>query len=384
MISESSDYIIWIGSVFSEQLVLEKGSISPAGNKWQLNFINALYLSGNKVINVGHCPERVFPFGKLFVNKRDNISPDTINLYSSSYFNLPGLRILFLNILYTIRLITILNKHRDRTAYIVGYNAYRYNIAPLLFARYIKKIKWISIVADPMYNSSNIINPFNSLADARVFLSYELFKRNKSNKKIHLDGGIKLVVELNRDLLKKKERIILYTGLIAYHTGIELLIKAFSLSKLDNFRLIICGKGNNELLNNTLSINKRITFLGMVSEQDLLSLYSEAFLFINPRLIGEKSNESNFPSKLLDYLSYSKPIISTYTSGINPLYKEVIQFVYSDDPVELASKIDEIGSWNDEHYINNSGKIREFVEKNKKWSKVIVDFTKWANNDFTN
>jgi glycosyltransferase involved in cell wall biosynthesis len=372
------EYVIWMGSVFSDDQVLRNYAISPAGNKWQLNFINALNNIGIKVINIGHCPERVFPFGKIFVNKRDALTPDTIRLLSSSYVNLPILRIIELNILCTFKLACLLNKSKEKPVYLIGYNSYSYNVIPLLFAKYIKRIKWISIVADPMYSNSNMINPFNLLADAKVFLSYELFKDSSSKQQIHLDGGIARAIELNKNLLKSQERIILYTGLIARHTGIELLVKAFSLVKKENLRLIICGKGNNELLNQTLKTNNKIIFLGMVNEQKLASLYSDAFLFINPRLIGEKTNASNFPSKLLEYLSFCKPVISTYTGGIHPVYKEIIQFVYSDNPQELSDKIDEITSWEDADYIKNSDEIKTFIEKNKKWSKVIAGFNEWA------
>jgi glycosyltransferase involved in cell wall biosynthesis len=371
-------YVIWIGSVFSDELVLRNVAISPAGNKWQLNFIIALNSIGIKVINIGHCPERVFPFGKIFVNKRNTLTPDTIKLICSSYVNLPILRIIGLNILGTVKLACTLNKTKEKPAYLIGYNSYSYNIIPLLFAKYVKRIKWISLVADPMYNNSNKINPFNQLADAKVFLSYKLFKESTSKQQIHFDGGISKAIELNRNLFKSKEKVILYTGLIAQHTGIELLIRAFLLCKSRNTKLVISGKGNNELLNQTLKTNTNIIFLGMVDEQKLASLYSDAFLFINPRLIGEKTNASNFPSKILDYLSFCKPVVSTYTDGIHPVYKEIVQFVYSDNPQELSDKIDEIISWDEEDYIRNSDKIKTFIEMNKEWSKVIAAFNEWA------
>ena len=374
----NSDYIIWVGSVFSDEMVLNNAAISPAGNKWQLNFINALTDIGKRVINIGHCPERIYPFGKIFVNKRETKSADTITLISSSYLNLAYLRVIELNILYTIKLASLLLKYKEKPIYLVGYNTYRYNILPLLFAKYIGRIKWISLVADPMYDDSNRINPFYLLADAKVFLSYSLYLVNRSKKQIHLDGGITRTIELNKEILHNAERIILYSGKITRHTGVELLVKAFSLAKNRNIRLVICGKGNNEILIQAVKNNNRITFLGMVDEQKLKSLYSSAYMFINPRLINEKANNSNFPSKLLEYLSYCKPVISTYTGGINPVYKEIVQFVNTDNPQELADKIDEITSWEEFKYIQQTDKIKAFMEKHKKLSNIITEFNEWA------
>ena len=377
---EYCEYVIWVGSVFSDEYVLKHTAISPAANKWQLNFINALQKTGVKVVNIGHCPERVFPFGKIFVNKRSTLIPEKITFLQPSYLNIPFLRIVLINILGTLKLADYLNKSKTKPIYLIGYNTYSYNVLPLLFAKFIKKIKWVSLVTDPMNDKSNKINPFYKLADAKVYLSYKLFQSENSLKKLHFDGGIKKTFDLNNSILQNGEKIILYTGAIALHTGIELLVDAFGLLKARNVRLIICGKGSNEYLEKELVKNDHISFMGMVDESKLEFLYSEAFLFINPRLINKKTNNSNFPSKLLEYLSYCKPVISTYTGGINPFYKEVIQFVYSDNPQELADKIDEVISWDNNQYIQNSENIRIFVEKHKKWSTLIPEFNMWAKN----
>jgi len=373
------DYIIWIGSVFRDEAVLKSIAISPAGNRWQLNFIYALINKGNKVINIGHYPERVFPWGRFFVNNRESLVLDKINLICSSYLNLPFLRMIELNIFYTVKLIGLFHRNRQKPKYVISYNTYCYTIIPLLFIKYVKRLKWISLVADPMNDRTNRINPFNSLAYANVFLSWELFKSSTVKNKFHFDGGISQIVKLNPGILKKEERYILYAGAIAQYTGIELLIKAFNLIRNEDIKLVICGKGNNEFLTETLQKNNKITFLGMVEEQKLISLYYDAYMFINPRLITKKTNNSNFPSKLLEYMVYCKPIISSYTAGISPIYKEIINFTKTDDPQELADKIDEIASWREFKYIQNSEQIKSFVERNKTWSKLAITFDEWAN-----
>jgi glycosyltransferase involved in cell wall biosynthesis len=199
-----------------------------------------------------------------------------------------------------------------------------------------------------------------------------------SKKKIHLDGGINRIIELNPGIFKSEDRFILYTGAISRHTGIDFLIKAFNLVKTEDVKLVICGKGDNEFLMKALQKNNRITFLGMVNEQKLVSLYYNAYMFINPRLITKKTNNSNFPSKILEYMSYCKPIISTYTGGIDPVYKEIIDFVKTDDPKELADKIDEIACWEEFKYIQKSELIKSFVERNKIWSKLAKAFDDWV------
>jgi glycosyltransferase involved in cell wall biosynthesis len=373
-----SNNIVWVGSVFNDSIVLENIAVSPAGNKWQLNFINALSGSGVNVTNLGHCPQRVFPFGKFFVSKHNPNIPDNIKLICSSYLNLSIIRIIVLNLLNILKFAKFIKTSKNQPQYIISYNTYSYNVLVLLFAKFIARIKWISIIADPMYNNTNRINPFNSFSDGQIFLSYELFTSSRSMNKIHLDGGINQVINLNNNIFNGKEKVILYTGAISRHTGIELLINSFKFLRAKDIRLIICGKGYNEVLNHAAKENPRITYLGIIDEKNLMTLYDNAYIFVNPRLISEKTNRSNFPSKLLEYLRFCKPIVSTYTSGIHPDYKEVIQFIYNDDPNELAGRIDEILEWHETIYLANSKKMKSFVEEYKLWPKVMNEFHEWA------
>jgi hypothetical protein len=46
-------------------------------------------------------------------------------------------------------------------------------------------------------------------------------------------------------------------------------------------------------------------------------------------------NEINFPSKLFDYLAWDKPIISTWTKSLSPIYKKVLHVV-DDNPIAIA------------------------------------------------
>jgi glycosyltransferase involved in cell wall biosynthesis len=374
----NSDYIIWVGSVFTREEVLKNIAISPAANKWQLNFISALINSGINVKNLGHLPERVFPFGRIFVNKRASQVPDRISLISSSYLNLPFFRIFIINLLSLIKIARLLSKEYNRPLYIISYNTYSYNVAPILYAKYIGRIRWITIVADPVSDSSKKINPFNRFADASVFLSYKLFTECKSENKLHFDGAVTKITDLDKKVLQNTEKSILYAGAIAKHTGVELLVQASTLVKTKNLKLIICGKGRNEVLEKAARTQTNIVFLGMVDDNKLMSLYNEAYAFINPRLISSETNFSNFPSKLLEYISYSKPVISSFTGGIHPVYKEIIQFVYSDDPQELADKINEVVAWDEIKYLQVSEKMKSFVEQWKMWPNIIKDFHKWA------
>jgi glycosyltransferase involved in cell wall biosynthesis len=96
-----------------------------------------------------------------------------------------------------------------------------------------------------------------------------------------------------------------------------LLLRAFiDLPGDHTSSLIICGYGPLSNSDRTLiESDPRIRFFGTVSKSDLNGLREKADILVNPRLLIA-DNVFNFPSKLLEYMSYQKIIVSTKTPGI--------------------------------------------------------------------
>jgi glycosyltransferase involved in cell wall biosynthesis len=379
MKKKGEDYIIWIGSVFNDFTVENTIALSPAGNKWQLRFIRALKQVNNG-INIhcfGHRLERAFPNGKLFVGVEANVTPADISQKLSWYLNIPYVRNVFINSILLFKLIK-LSLTNGNPILIITYNLYSYNFILPLYCKYILKIKWISIVADPLNDNTDKYNPLMNLSNGAVFLSNFLYEKSDLRNKINIEGGVVKISDTKHQT-PKEYRYILYTGKISYHNGIELLINAFNQINDTDLYLIITGKGESKYLLEAVKINERIIYKGTVAENELLRLYENADILISPRLISDKTNSAIFPSKILEYLSYNKPIISTYTPGINDEYKEVLKFVYSDSVEELARAIEEVLAWDSQQLNAYRRKLDEFVNTKKTWDKVAKRFMQWAN-----
>ena len=84
----------------------------------------------------------------------------------------------------------------------------------------------------------------------------------------------------------------------------------------------------------------------------------------------------NFPSKILEYLSYKKPIVSTWTPGLSDEYKDVLIIVDNENPENISKKILEVYNWKDSDYKHFNKRVLNFSLK-KSWRYQTKFFIKW-------
>lgn len=173
----------------------------------------------------------------------------------------------------------------------------------------------------------------------------------------------------------KGERYILYTGTLNYEFGIRTLLRAFSLIKDNEIKLVICGTGAAEKEIRE-SVDDRIIFLGKIDREQVLSLQQCATVLVNPRQNNEEFTKYSFPSKTMEYLASGVPLVAYKLDGIPDEYDEHIIYVQDNSEVTLAHVLESV--CNDrENMLNFGEKAREFVlsEKNRVvQTKKILDF----------
>ena len=89
----------------------------------------------------------------------------------------------------------------------------------------------------------------------------------------------------------------------------------------------------------------------------------------------------NFPSKLLEYLSYGKPVLSTWTPGISDDYKGIIEVFHQETPQCLANSLLEILSWSNQDIYNKQIKIKGFLTKKKTWNIQSANLINWLDDN---
>lgn len=350
---------IWIGPVVRPEAEHIFKAISPAANKWQNSLIQSLENSSIELMILSYLPEPYFPKGSLIpVVNKTYVKPSIIQ---NKFINLPLLR----NYTLANALINSAKKFNN-FQFVITYNNSVPHIKAAQFLRSKFKMKWINIVADDLHCKG---------PDATVYLSHGYFKSSNHLRKYHFDGGIDFISPINIGETQNKKKVFLFAGAINKWTGIEVFATDFSFIPPEitkDIELHIYGKGSSKILDDLVKKDDRIKWMGFVTKEQLDNAMISCYAFVNPRPINIIGGEFNFPSKLLTYLSFGKPILSTYTKGLAPYYEDVI-FFYDGTRKSLSEKIIKMNQMDVNDHIDIQLKILKFVEENT-WEKKVAGF----------
>jgi glycosyltransferase involved in cell wall biosynthesis len=120
----------------------------------------------------------------------------------------------------------------------------------------------------------------------------------------------------NNKYNKKRTLIIITVCRLSFEKNIEILIKSLLNLKFRNFKLIICGDGNDinklKFLSKKIGLDKNIKFNGYTEN---VSYYlKQSHLYINSSLF------EGFPNSVVEAINYNLPIISSQSfGGINDI-----------------------------------------------------------------
>lgn len=369
-------YVLWLGSIFDGDAVLRRPGVNPAARRMQLGLVSAMMAEGVAVRTIGHVPESLWPRGRLREPGREPLESG-IDGTTVSYWNVPGLRMYSLSRSFRHAYDRTVERHGSPSV-VFSYNAYPYNIAVGRHARE-GGVPWVPLVADvPRGSERKKHDRAINEAEGRVFLSWaEFTKTSNLAPKLHLDNGVDALHPPSTDVGVEDPPVVVYTGSLGPHAGASYLVEGFRLVTRSDIELWICGFGKNSDVERAVAEDDRVRFLGLLPEDQLRQVCERATLFVNPRPSSRPGNAGNFPSKVLDYLRYQKPIISTWTAGIAPEYRRVLTVLEEETPECLARTIEEVANWSAERRRERAERVRRFVQSEKLWSVQAGRLIDW-------
>jgi glycosyltransferase involved in cell wall biosynthesis len=120
----------------------------------------------------------------------------------------------------------------------------------------------------------------------------------------------------------KKVKDILYVGRLIERKGVKFLIEAFKeIAEKTPSHLHIVGDGDRaEVLKNlvqSLDLRDKVTFHGVVSNEQLENLYQKADVFVLPSIVDDRGDTEGLGIVLVEALGFHTPVVACDVGGIS-------------------------------------------------------------------
>jgi len=159
-----------------------------------------------------------------------------------------------------------------------------------------------------------------------------------------------------------------------YFKGVDVLLRAVAKLENINWHLNIVGTGNlqtsYENLATELNIKNQVNFLGKIGDDELISIYQKANLFVLPSI---NSNEA-FGIVLIEALACGVPVVASDLPGVRSVFNETCGLTAKpNNEQDLKNKISTILN-NDDLQKKMSVAARKLAEEKYSEEKVKEEF----------
>lgn len=347
--------LLLIGVMVNPKNVSHHPGISPATNKWQFDFLRSFKNKDCEVKTISYISEPYWPKGKLCPKITADDVEGLNSIGSFTYLNIAVLREVFIYLKMKKIVSSVLKKYPFD--YLVTFNSLTRNNLIGSFTQNTLKKKWLSIIGD------GDINPRPDIVIIQNYLSFQNY--HLPNKYLY-EGGVPEFITDESRYLKKN---LVFTGTVTALTGIEKFAEEFGELNMDGIELDIYGRGDFSKLNKLAEKYSNINVHGYVSYEELKNAMKSAYAFINPRNEASEENLNTFPSKILEYIAYGKPMISTDSKSFKEEFRNILFTYNSDDRESMRAVLDKVRSLSYDDLAMLRKKLQRFAEDNS-WAAI--------------
>ena len=380
----SEGYILWVGNVFTAEAVERYRGIAASSNYWRKGLLGGLQAADVNFRVLGHRNEQAWPKGMLFPNDEASMEPAFPSTLVK-WINLPGVRYPLLARAH-VRAYKKMVKQHGLPLAVLTYNPYPWHV-PLAHYAQQHGVKWVSITLDYDHVDGGWSQYESEVgaADGHVFLSHWAYKECPCPApKLHLDGGFEEWfgdTEAKAEEVPKQKRTCLYSGKYTNYGGYELLLDTIRSLEGSNIVFQLTGKASAAVVTQLKSFGDRVEYYGFVDDAKLHELTLNADVLFNPRPSHYIENRVAFPSKLVRYLAYAKPIVSTWTDGLAPEYRDLLIVPEEETGASLGQAVLQAADYNDAEKAALASRVRDFLMANKSWKKQAERLRDWLESD---
>ena len=375
--------ILYCGPYFSEKAIREKPSVSQAGARWSIGLVDALRRQGHKVIVVTHCIERIWPHGKVLWSSADQSLFRDGDCVAIAYPNMPVLRTAWLDCRYATEVRRVCR--REKVDAFICYNTFvQYHVAAMKAARECGVFCAPIILDgdDPRKDNWRRMLHDNRFASGMVFLSHWLVRNYPlgvyAGGKMpihHLDGGCDKFngVPPVGDVAVRKRFTVAHTGSLNPNRELAFIAKMLKAYKDSDTRFIFTGKIDHELVMDKVDHDSRVEVKGMIDSEELMRICVEVDAFISARA----PSIVDFPSKLPNYLSWGRPVVSTWVESFSPDYMDFLFVADDNTPEGMAHQIARVKALTFQERMEIYEKTAAWFKAKKTWDAQARALVEW-------
>lgn len=390
MVNSVVKKIVYIGYAVSENEVENASGISIAGNKMQLNMLRELV----KYTNIEIEAITIYPCAKYPIDKKLFYHKKEIELFG----NFKAIQISFINIPVIKQVCQIFNVYNEINKKLKEQNeveVFTFNMYPqvgtalrVLKKKYKSRLKIVSMLADLPIDtvkrrglSKKLMDIFYNetkknirIIDKAIVLNAFAAEKYLCNQEyIVVEGGIvgeKCKSELSKVFeYDSRERTIVYSGALVEYNGIRELLRCMELVQTD---VVLEVYGNGPLksyVEQVANSNKKVKYMGNVTNEKMLEIQRKAYALINPRPIEDPISKVTFPSKIFEYLLSGTVVLSTKLNGFSEEYYDKMIWFEEDNAESMAKTVDSVMRMPTFELSEMAENAREFVISEKTWEK---------------
>lgn len=370
---------LWLGPIPSQSALADLPALSPAAVHWERGLFGGMRANGFDLQIISHRPEPLWPRGRLFPGAGASPADVSFPTHLVRHANAPGLRSLALAAAYT-RAATRLAA-RTGPDFVASFNPLPWHVAAATEVQSRYGTPWVSFLLDDVLDDPTLERYARETrrATAHVILSAGAIERVAAllpdSVILHLDGAIDGWCGDDSPESGHGSRTVVYSGAHSEEAGMSLLVAAIPYVRASDITFTITGdRGRHQGLAELASRDSRVRVVGYLDPKDLDELCSRAVAFVNPRPPEHGLSLASFPSKLMRYLAYGKPVASTWTAGLAAAYRPLLVLADGDSPQALAAAIDQAITMTIPERRELSEKLRAFMVPGRLWATQAARF----------
>ena len=362
---------LWLGPIPSQAALAELPALSPAAVLWEQGLFSSLKTQGFELDIVSHRPEPLWPRGRLLPGVQAAPADSSFPTRVVGHTNAPGLRAVSLSRSYEREVLALASTRPYE--FVATFNPLPWHVAAAKAMVRRTGTPWISFLLDDVLRDPALERYATVTREAagHVILSAAAVDRiarlSPAVPVLHLDGAIERWLGEDQPSNSPRPNHVVYSGAHTEEAGMSLLVAAIPYVSSDVTFTITGDRGSHGGLNALKARDARVQTVGWVSPEVLHEISLTAAAFVNPRPPGHGLSLASFPSKLMSYLKYGRPVASTWTPGLAHDYEELLVVADGDTPQALAASVDRAVAMDADQREAIRRRIKEFLVPGHLW-----------------